>query len=387
MKFDPIALAQELIQIKSLSGQEEEVANLVENKFRLFGFREVYRDKYGTVTGIIGPAKGETSVLFDGHLDVVPITGDWTVDPFGGKIENGRLYGRGATDMKGGLAAAICGVAAAADSGLLTQQVAVSASVMEEVIEGAALALVLDRLKPQSVVICEPTNMRINTGQRGRAELQMKVKGVPAHAAHPSMGVNPIELFSDAISELRDMVLPKLKDFGEAVLVPTDIISSPYPSISLIPGSISTRMDRRTMPGETESDVVEAVLNAVKKIDESRFDVTLTDDPVFTYTKECIHKKRFLPAWKLDQDHDLVVSAVSAVTSAGINVEFGVYGFCTNGSESAGERGIPTIGFGPGKEEEAHTADESVCVNDLKLSADVYRNIALLHKKDAKNES
>ncbi|VVE75014.1 M20/M25/M40 family metallo-hydrolase [Pandoraea sputorum] len=189
MTIDVIALTQEMVRTPSFSGEEGSMASLVEQHMRDLGFDEIHRDENGSVLGLIGPADTDVAVLFDSHMDVVPVVGEWSVEPFGGEIRDGRLYGRGSTDMKGGIAAAMCGVAQAAATGRLTQRVAVSASVMEEVVEGFALAPVLDRCSPAAVVICEPSKLQIKSGQKGRMEILLTFEGTPAHAASPECGV------------------------------------------------------------------------------------------------------------------------------------------------------------------------------------------------------
>ena len=134
MSFDEIELTQKLVQTPGLSGAEGEVADRVEDAMNALGFCSVFRDALGNVIGFIGPEAETTALLFDAHMDVVPAAGEWRMDPFGGEIMDGRLYGRGSTDTKGGLAAAICGAAAAAKSGRLSRQVAVSATVLEETV-------------------------------------------------------------------------------------------------------------------------------------------------------------------------------------------------------------------------------------------------------------
>ncbi len=377
MTTDVVALTQKLIQTEGLSGQEGAVADVVEETMKTLGFRDVSRDEYGNVVGRVGPPGNRTALLFDGHMDVVPVTGEWTVDPFGAEIIDGRLFGRGSTDMKGGLAAAICGVASAAASGELVHEVAVSASVMEETIEGVALGSVLDELNPRMVVICEPSSLSIKTGQRGRIECLLRVTGKPSHAAHPDKGINPIDLSARGLEALREMTLPRQEGFGDAILVATDIITDPYPSISLIPNSATIRFDRRILPGETVDSVFNAMQDVLDNVDPHAFSLSVSRDPIRTFTDKEVASPRFLPAWEIDAKHDLVQAAKSSVTGAGCDVKTGVYGFCTNGSESAGQRNIPTIGIGPGNESDAHIIDESVSIEELKKAATIYEQLSL----------
>jgi acetylornithine deacetylase/succinyl-diaminopimelate desuccinylase-like protein len=120
--LDVVELTQRLVQASGLSGDERASADVAESAMAELGFREVLRDDYGSVIGLIGPAETDITALFDGHTDVVPATGEWSVDPYGGLIRDGHIFGRGSTDMKGGLAAAICGIANAAATAPLERQ-------------------------------------------------------------------------------------------------------------------------------------------------------------------------------------------------------------------------------------------------------------------------
>lgn len=372
-----LALARDLVRIPGLSGDESRVADRVEAAMRVLGYRDVGRDAFGNVVGFVGPAGAGTALLFDSHMDVVPVMGAWSHDPFGAEIVDGRLYGRGATDMKGPLAAALCGVADAARTGPLLREVAVSASVMEETIEGLALAAVLDRTRPEAVVICEPSSLAIKHGQRGRIEILVDVVGIPAHAAHPELGRNPILLAAAALPAIDAMTLPSDPDLGRAIMVPTDIVTNPYPSISSIPPELTVRFDRRIVAGETCAAVLEALRLRLAAIDPTAFRVRVSNSPVTTYTGRVLTGERFLAAWLGQRGSPLPAAAAASLAECGCDVHYGVYAFCTNGSESAGRRGIPTIGLGPGAESDAHTIDESIAIAELERAALVYRSLTL----------
>ena len=377
MRLDEIELTQKLVQTPGLSGAESDVADIVEDAMNALGFNKVFRDALGNVVGLVGPKAETTALLFDAHMDVVPPAGEWRMDPFGGEIIDGRLYGRGSTDTKAGLAAAICGVAAAAKSGRLNRQVAVSATVLEESLECVALGAVVESLRPEQVVICEPSNLTIKLGQKGRAEILLTVAGIPAHAAFPARGKNPILLAAKGLAALEKIQLPKDPFIGGAILVATDIISDPYPSISLIPPRVTVRFDRRTIPGESEEIILNQILDALKSVDDHAFSVSVTRDTVQAYTGKAIEAPRLFTAWKVEQDLPLVKAAQAGVIAAGLEPEFGFWGFCTNGSETAGKRNIPTIGLGPGVEDDAHIADESISVEELRQAKIVYEHLVL----------
>lgn len=375
--LDVLGFTSRLISIPGLSGTEADVADEIERTMTSAGFRDVVRDPLGSVVGIAGPDGDAPALLFDGHMDVVPAVGAWSVNPFQPIVRDGRLYGRGATDMKGGLAAAVAGVAAAAASGRLLRPVAVSATVMEETVEGVALSRVLDDIRPAAVVICEPSDLSVQVGQRGRAELVITVTGLPAHAAYPDRGKNPITLAASGLAALERLDLPGDPDLGPAILVATDIISQPWPSISLIPSAVRIRFDRRTLVGETQGEVLGAITGALASVDDTAFRVCVTAGELSTYTGVTFDAPRWLPAWRMDPAHWLVKAASKAARGVTGASRLGVYDFCTNGSESAGVRGMPTIGLGPGLAADAHTPDESVSVLQVRRAARIYEQLAI----------
>lgn len=375
--IDVAGLAGDLVRIRSLSGQEGEMAKRVAQCMEDLGYTDISVDENGSVLGFLGPRDADLALLFDAHMDVVPVAGQWTVDPFGARRIDGRLYGRGSTDMKGALAAALCGAAQAAAGGRLRRRVAVSASVLEEVIEGYALGAVLDRCKPAAVVICEPSKLQVKVGQKGRQEILLTLRGKPAHAALPHAGRNPILDAATALTALRTLALPSDEMLGDALLVPTDIISDPHPSISLIPSSVTIRFDRRTLLGETAQVVMDAIGACLRDAGLTEFSLKIADGPVSTYTGRTDNPQRNLPAWCFPKEHPLAEAMCQAVRDAGRELQVSTWWFCTNGSESAGRRGIPTIGLGPGSEEDAHIVDESVAIEQLEGARDIYANLCL----------
>ena len=378
--MDPTELAADLIRVPSLSGDESAAADLVEDAMGRLGYRDIVRDRLGTVRGIVGPPGDNVRLLFDGHLDVVPPAGTWSVDPFGGEVRDDRIWGRGATDMKGGLAAAICGVARAARD--LPEPVAVCASVLEETIEGVALGRVLDDLAPEAVVICEPSGLEARVGQRGRAEILLTAHGVPAHAASPERGRNPITMMAAALDTITRMPLPSDPELGDAIIVATDIVSDPYPSVSLIPSSVTVRFDRRTLLDEGEDGVLAQLREILGRDHGDAISVRVTEGELRAYTGEPVSARRFLPAWRLAEDDPLQTALLASMRAAGVIPAVGVWGFCTNGSESAGVRGLPTIGLGPGRAEEAHIIDESVSVDEVRRASEIYKRLAITYVRE-----
>jgi putative selenium metabolism hydrolase len=377
LQRDVLDLAQELVRIPGVSGAEADVADAVERAMTDLGFGDVSRDALGSVVGVVGPGTGKPKLLFDGHMDVVPAAGNWSTNPFKPIVQNGRLYGRGTTDMKAGLAAAICGVAAAGQGGGLRKPVAISATVLEETVEGVALGRILDTVDPEAVVICEPSDLSVQVGQRGRAELVVTVMGSPAHAAYPGRGKNPIELAAQALGALEHLALPVDPELGPAILVPTDVISDPWPSISLIPAAVRVRFDRRTVMGESRDDVVSSLAKELAAVDETAFTVEVVTGELTAYTGHVMEAARWLPPWRTDRENWLVKAASRGIAGTGMTPQVGSYDFCTNGSESAGVRLLPTIGLGPGSPGDAHTVDESISVAQMYDAVRIYERLAL----------
>lgn len=366
-----------LIRTPSPSGQEDGVARLVFEEVAKLGFK-VQIDAFGNVIGTISAGPGPT-VLLDAHMDTVGVSSPelWTRNPWGERVGD-RIYGRGAMDMKGPLAAAIYGIAAL--RGCLERgTVAVSATVAEELVEGPALVRVAERLRPDFVVICEATSLKLARGQRGRAEVRVEVFGKPTHSSRPELGVNAAQAMVDVIRALRELQPPHHPVLGPGILVLTDVKSEPYPGLSVVPDYCLATYDRRTLPGELEDDILQPVRALAERALEgsgARARITIAEDDFQTYTGRRIVAPNFAPAWFFDEDAPIVAGAVEGLRQAGITPELSHYAFCTNGSGTAGRLGIPTIGFGPGHEELAHRVDEYIDVDELVLAARGYAAIA-----------
>lgn len=369
--------ALRLIAEQSLSGKERGVAELVAAEMERLGF-QVEVDEIGNVTGTIDAGPGPCA-LIDSHMDTVGVTDTnaWSYRPEGQRVD-GRIYGRGAMDMKGPLAASVYGAAAIQDR-LRRGKIVVSATVAEELVEGPALARVAERINPDFVVICEATSLKLARGQRGRAEVKVEVFGRPTHSSRPELGVNAAQAMLDVVRELRELEPPTYPALGEGILVLTDIISRPYPGLSVVPDYCVATFDRRTLPGETEEDV----LSPIRQITEQALSgsgadgkVTIAEDDFEAYTGERVRALNFAPAWYFNDGAEVVTKALTSLEGVGIASELSHYAFCTNGSGTAGKLGIPTVGFGPGEEELAHRVDEYIEVDQLVAAARGYAAIA-----------
>ncbi|HCU07557.1 MAG TPA: YgeY family selenium metabolism-linked hydrolase, partial [Clostridiales bacterium] len=234
-----IALCQSLIRAGTLSGEEGPVANLLIQFFRENDFDDIRTDAYGNVIACIKGNRPGKKLLFDAHMDTVPVSDPsvWTVDPWGGEIKDGRLYGRGATDMKGSLAAMMCAAAAFAGD---TQkdfpgEIYIAGVVHEECFEGIASREISKSVKPDYVVIGEASDLNLKIGQRGRAEIVVETFGKPAHSANPEKGLNAVYKMADVIKAIKTLIPTEHPVLGKGILELTDIKSSPYPGASVVP--------------------------------------------------------------------------------------------------------------------------------------------------------
>ena len=191
-----IAFCQQAVRIPSPSGQEREVAQLMKRKMEEYGFDEVLIDRYGSVLGRMRGRRPGKTILLDGHIDNVDVidADEWTHDPFGGEIDQGRIYGRGTSDMKGSVTAMISAVAHfAEDSGRdFAGEICVSCTVHEECFEGVSSREITRLAKPDFVIIGEATSTTVKIGQRGRAEVVVETEGVSCHSSNPDKGVNAV---------------------------------------------------------------------------------------------------------------------------------------------------------------------------------------------------
>ena len=189
-KEQVLALCGELIRSRSYSGEEADAAKTLADFFRERGFDRIEVDAYGNVIGSMRGASQGACILFDGHIDTVPAEdrASWSVDPFGALVAEGKMYGRGTSDMKGAVAAMACAVDFfAEDHGRdFPGSLCVSGVVHEECFEGVAARKISEAIKPDYVVIGEASELDLKIAQRGRAEIKLETFGVPAHSANPA---------------------------------------------------------------------------------------------------------------------------------------------------------------------------------------------------------
>lgn len=370
-----IEFTQRLVRQQSYSGEEAAVTQIVVDEMKALGFDEVQVDENGSAVGIVEGAKPGRTLLFDAHTDTVGIAPGsvWTKDPFGSEIVDGYLYGRGAADMKGALAAMVH-AAGNVDRGKISGRVVVSASVLEEVYEGGALKTVMEAVNPDFVVIGESSNLNLVHGGRGRAEIHLETIGKPSHSSSPQQGVNAVHLMMKVIEAVEEIHLDEHPLLGPAIFALTDIISEPYPGYSVIPSRCKATYDRRLLPDDTAEGVLDGIRNLPELVDIP-VKAVIAEGEHQAYTGNILTCTKFFPAWKLDEGHPLVQAALKGLRASGLNPRLSAYRFCTNAAYSVGTAGVPTIGFGPGTEADAHVVDERLSLEALEKVAEGYNGI------------
>lgn len=363
-----ISFTQTLIRERSLSGEEQAVVAKIIAEMTALRFDRVWVDEFGSAVGVIDGNLPGPTLLLDGHCDIVDaISADWKHPPFEAVIEDGYLYGRGVADMKAALAGMIY-AAASVDRSKLRGSVAVSATVLEEVMEGVALQQVMDVLHPGAVIIGESTDFSLNRAGRGRAEIVAETYGRSAHSSSPQAGLCAVHEMVRLMQVAETAPMPVHPVIGSAQITLTDIISEPYPGHSVVPNRCRVSYDRRLVPGETPEGIVASIRN-LPGLQNMQYAFTVLDGEEKTYTGKVLKGVKFFPAWSFNEDHAVVQAALRGLRSAGIPSRLGSYGFCTNGAYSAGIAGVPTVGFGPGIEPDAHTVNERMKVDDIELAA------------------
>lgn len=382
-KNDTIELAMKLIAQQSYSGNEGGVAQELKTYMNANNFDEVYIDQYGNCIGkIVGKRPGK-KLLFDGHMDTVPVGNieDWHHDPFKPEVIDGKLYGRGATDMKGAVAGFVTAAnwfAADTDRDF-AGEIHVAGVVHEECFEGVAARSISAYVKPDVVVIAEASNLNVKIGQRGRGEIVVETFGVPAHSANPEKGVNAVYAMCKVVEAIRTLEPTSHPTLGKGILELTDVKSSPYPGASVVPEYCRATYDRRLLVSETKESVIapiQALLDALMAADPTlKAKVSYATGEELCYTGNTITGERFFPGWLYDESADFVQKTLTQLRAMGYNPEVTQYNFCTNGSHYAGEANIETFGLGPSIESLAHTIDEYAEVEQLTGAAECYYGV------------
>jgi putative selenium metabolism hydrolase len=365
-----IDFLRDLVTIPSPSRGERLACERVQRELERLGYSDVRIDDMGNVLGRLG--SGPRVVAFDAHVDTVGISNptQWRFDPFRGVVSGGILYGRGASDQKGGLAAIVHGAALAARIGLPDDvTIWVTATANGEDCVGLAWQYLIREvgLRPEVVVIAMPSHLGVCRGQRGRMEMRIITEGVSSHGSQPDRGTNAIYAMSPITLRLAQMhtTLEKRHPLLGTGSIAVTGISSRSPSLTAIPDECTIYVDRRLTIGESHEEALHEVrsLPEVRAVG-ARVSLLEYDQPSwrgFTYPTN-----KVFPAWETPEESPAVQAALTTARSIlGREPRMHRSAFSSNGCTTAGIFGIPTVGFGPADEIHSHSVDDQIPLSQL----------------------
>ncbi|WP_134729954.1 M20 family metallopeptidase [Amycolatopsis nivea] len=357
-------LAADLIRCDTQNppgGERPVVEPLYEVLAELGAEVEVFEPEPGrpSILGRIGSGDGPT-LLVNGHVDVVPVSEeDWTVPPFGGLVRDGLLYGRGACDMKGGIAAALEGMRACRDAGIVPPANIVFHLVADEETGGRAgtEALVAAGLvHADAAVVPEPSELRVGVAERGSLMVEIVVRGRAGHGSDPAAGHSAVADAARIVSALH------LADFGgEAhplLGIPTANAGTIAggTAVNIVAAECRLRIDRRVLPGQTRDEALATVTGLIDAAGKFDYDAAVL---------------AFAEGSELDPQHPFVTEVREAADDAPVRgLKLG-----TDARFLRNQLGIPTVVYGPGSMTVAHTADEYVPVAELTAAARAFARL------------
>lgn len=374
---------RDLIAIPGESCGEECVIKRIEKEMKDLGFDEINIDRMGNILGYMG--SGKTLIAYDAHIDTVGLgeLSNWKFDPYKGYENETEIGGRGSSDQLGGIVSAVYGAKIMKDLGLLSDKyrVLVTGTVQEEDCDGLCWQYIVnvDGIRPEFVVITEPTDGNIYRGQRGRMEIRVEVKGVSCHGSAPERGDNAIYKMADIIKEVQALNDSLHFDpfLGKGTLAVSEIFYN-SPSRCAVADMAAISIDRRLTNGETWEMALEEIrgLPSVKKYsaEVSMYKYERPSWTELTYPTEC-----YFPTWVIPEDHPATEAMVRSYSGMFGEPVVDKWTFSTNGVSVMGRFGIPCIGFGPGKEAQAHAPNEITWKADLVKCAAVYAALPTLY--------
>ncbi|NQU65064.1 MAG: YgeY family selenium metabolism-linked hydrolase [SAR324 cluster bacterium] len=377
-KEDMTRFLRDLIRLPGESCQEKEVVLRIKEEMEKVGFDKVEIDPMGNILGFMG--EGETLIGFDAHIDTVAVGNrdNWNFDPYEGYENDQEIGGRGASDQLGGIVSAVYGAKIMKELNLLEgAKVVVTGTVQEEDCDGLCWQYIISEsnIKPEFVVVTEPTDGNIARGQRGRMEIRVEVQGVSCHGSAPERGDNAIYKMAEIVAEVKDLNERLLENefLGKGTLAVSQIFFS-SPSRCAVADMCAISIDRRLTDGETYQSALQEIsdLPSVKKY-QGEVTMYKYDRPSYTglvYPTDC-----YFPTWVIPADHAATRAAVAAFKGMYGEPVVDKWTFSTNGVSIMGRYEIPCIGFGPGKEKEAHAPNEKTWKADLVKCAAVYAAI------------
>jgi len=369
---------QRLIRTRSLSGEEGAIAELVREEMESLGYDFVEVDEAGNVLGRVAGLGEAPPLLFNTHLDHVDV-GDpasWPHPPYGGELVDGVVWGRGAVDIKGPLAAQVHGVARLVGGEPPPGDVWVTCVVQEE-IGGVGARHLASGIDAPIAVIGEPSGNTVRRGHRGRTELVLHLAGRSVHASVPERGVNPLYPLGRFLTALANLEHPTDPDLGPSTVTPT-LLGTDQSSANVVPGEVWLTLDWRNVPGQDAEQIRDLLQRLADACCSEALSAEVTV-PAFrrtAYTGLEMTIPASNPAYALPADHPAVRAAAAIVDSElGGARPVDVWRFATDGGHFA-DAGVAPVGFGPGDELLAHTVDERIEVAALEQALRVNARFA-----------
>ena len=374
---------RDMIAIPSESSNEKDVILRIKEEMEKVGFDKVEIDPMGNILGYIG--NGTHLIAMDAHIDTVKV-GDpelWKHDPFKGYEDEEIIAGRGASDQKGGMASMVYAGKIIKDLNMKSDYtLLVTGTVQEEDCDGLCWQYIIDKdkIKPEFVVITEPTSCNIYRGQRGRMEIKVTTHGISCHGSAPERGDNAIYKMAPILNELRALHANLMdNDFlGKGSLTVSEIFFS-SPSRCAVADKCTISIDRRLTDGETWEYALQQIKN-LPAIKFAKADVSIYDYTKPSYTGLVYPTKSYFPTWVMGEKHPACQTLVEGYKGLfGEKALVDKWTFSTNGVSIMGRYGIPCIGFGPGHEDQAHAPNEKTWKNELVKSAAMYAVIPTIY--------
>jgi len=370
---------RDMIAIPSESTQEEKLILRIKAEMEKNGFDRIEIDPMGNILGYMG--RGPHLIAMDAHIDTVGV-GDpalWKFDPFQGMEDDKVIGGRGGSDQEGGMASMVYAGRIIKDLGLEDDYtLLVTGTVQEEDCDGLCWQYLINEqgIRPEFVVITEPTSCNIYRGHRGRMEIKVSTHGLSAHGSAPERGDNAIYKMTGIITELAELNkrLKHHEFLGKGSLTVSQIFFS-SPSRCAVADGCSISIDRRLTLGETAESALDEIRN-LPSVKAMGADVELYQYERSSYKGLTYPGEAYFPTWLVEADHPAALTLVDAYRGLFQSEPLvDKWTFSTNGVAIMGRFGIPCIGFGPGHEDQAHAPNELTWKDELVKAAAMYAAI------------
>lgn len=373
--MDVVSLASELVRIGSVNPAGQEVKNNTFGEAAMGGrIKSLLRTTGATNVETTYPLSGrpnvigyfdfgaEQTLLFEAHMDTVSTVG-MTVEPFGGEVRDGKLWGRGASDVKGPMAAMLKSIEEAKTRKGAKYNV-LFAAVCDEEAGFSGVRHLLENLRPELrdriafAVVAEPTELQPLAGHKGAARWTITSKGLAAHSSTPELGRNAIYSMAEVVLRLREHADElQLRAGHDKLGLPTLSVGTIAggSAVNIVPDSCVLQVDRRLVPPETPESAREEIVRILETINDVEVSSATVAAPAFLVTEDSL----------------AVESCITAAKSAGVTSQPRYAKYCTDASFYQ-QHGIEAVVFGPGSITQAHTADEWITIEALHQGVAAY---------------